>query len=174
MKYEIKVINEKDIKQVYSLFDSGMKRVKREDFITPYRPGEIKKYLLFNDLGICIGAYVGEKLIGIGVLLNLELGTTMPIEKTELNIEDKKVCMLVRYFVSPSYQRQGIMSSIQKELIKHAKINGFDVVLANVHPENIPSLRVLSKDLTIIKTINYYGIIRHLMKLDLIAEDKYS
>ena len=59
------------------------------------------------------------------------------------------------------------MKTIQAMLIDLGKQLGYNVITATVHPENVASLSVLSKHLAVIKTVDYNGYTRSLMRADL-------
>ena len=136
-------------------------------FISSTQDGEFEKLLTRAGAGnFAYGAYFDDRLVGFGAILNMDDYFLSP-EMTILNVATKKVCMLVRYLVLPEFRKRGIASAIQKMLISKAVQLNYQYVIANAHPENIASIKVLEKDLQLKTTVNYYGKERCLFLLDL-------
>lgn len=163
--YKVKKVTLKDCEKVKTLFKEVESKLEDKRFISSTQDGEFEK-LLSRAGNFAYGAYFDDRLVGFGAILNMDDYFLSP-EMTILNIATKKVCMLVRYLVLPEFRKKGIASAIQKMLISKAVQLNYQYVIANAHPENIASIKVLEKDLQLKTTVNYYGKERCLFLLDL-------
>jgi GNAT superfamily N-acetyltransferase len=160
-------IRKSDKKNIDFLVKTCLENLPRKDFFIPFSKEDLKKF--FDEkYGIRIGAYDGEKIVGIGCLY-IDQNELSKI-KSVLEISNKKVCELGDYLVLPEYRGHGIMRTIQSMLIDIAIESQFEVITSTVHPENIASLSVLSKHLQVIKTTEYNGYLRNIMMKDIERE----
>ena len=169
-KITYRKISDTERQQVDNLIEVVLNELERKEFFIPFSKEENQRFFDEN-FGLTLGVFDGNKLVGMAkIYINqCELSSY----KHELQIADKNVCELGDYLVMKEYRGHGIMKTLQSKLIELAKQLEYDVVIATVHPENIASIRVLSKHLSIAKTITTKnGYLRYLMKLILSCTPK--
>ena len=146
-------LNKEDLEQFLELYKIMNDNLTRKEFFIPYTDEEIND--IFGSLAIyyTIGAFVEYKLVGAGYI----------------HFNETDTCQFGGYMVDPNYGGRGIMTTIQDKLFevlenhKHIK-----TALVNVHPENIPSIKVLQKRFKLIKSITRPdGIERNIYKAKL-------
>jgi len=147
-------------KQVEKLEKDIIDELQTKEFFIPLSEQDFEN--LFNrNYAINIGAYDNEKLIAMATLYIDQDELCFLRETAKI---DGRVCELGNYLVSSEYRGQGIAKELQDRLIDLARKSRFDYVLSTVHPENVSSLKTLSKELDVLKTFtNKDGYLRNLM-----------
>jgi RimJ/RimL family protein N-acetyltransferase len=83
------------------------------------------------------GFFDGNRLIAAVALFYNEHEYGESVE--QLKMQDKKIAEVGRAMVHPEYRGQGLLCCLIEELIPIAKEKGKQMLLATVHPENLPS-----------------------------------
>ncbi len=113
-----------------------------------------------------MGAYVGEKLVGVAQLY-LDESYVKDI-KEELNLQKNKVVELGGYLVLEEYRNQGIMKNLEMLLIEEAKKLACEYIVITVHPENIVSNKVTEfTGANLVKTVKLGEYLRNIWVLSL-------
>lgn len=148
-----KNIPDADQTQIVELFDIMLCNLSRPEFF--YRTQEDLDRLFDKKYQLHIGAYDGEKLVGMASLFIDQ--KSMKDYKQEAGITCGSLCEFGNYVVHPKYRSKGIMAILQKEILQLARDLKFKYAVAAAHPDNIASIKVLSKIFTPCKIIDTDG-----------------
>ena len=138
IKYRRIEKEEKEKEKVKTLINEVLGNIERKEFFIPYKEKDYedmfnrKKYIIY-------GAYDGEKLVGTGCL-KLDVKEEV---KDYLDIGSEKVLKFSKYLVLEEYRNQGIMKTLEYELMREAKLLNYEYGVITVHPENEASKKVI-------------------------------
>lgn len=98
---------------------------------------ESREHFFDDEWTYFLGIFDKDKLIAaVGLFFNEnEYGETKKI----LQLQGYKIAEIGRAMVAPGYRGKGLMIKIMKQLIDHAKKQGYQYLVATVHPQNTAS-----------------------------------
>lgn len=139
-KLHLRELTKEDRERLYALIALGERELENQEF---WLPVDImsREHFLDRKWTRFLGAYIEEELIGsVGLFLNkYEYGEVQEI----LKLENKKVAELGRAMVHPNHRNHGIMKLLVSKLLEIAKELEIENLVATVHPNNIPSQKLL-------------------------------
>lgn len=156
-------ITEKDSLKV--LIDTVLSGLERKEFFIPFTDEEIN--MMFDSSKVVTyGAYDNNCLVGTA---QLYLSENFVNEIKEiLDLKDNIVAELGGALVLEEYRNKGIIKNLLSILIKEAKNENCDYVIATVHPENIASNKAVSStNAKIVKTTNLGKYLRNIYLLEI-------
>lgn len=162
---EYKNIPNADNPKVVELFDEMLRSLSRPEFF--YRSNEDRERLFDETYQLHIGAYDGEKLVGMASLFVDQNG--MAEYRRITGVASDRICEFGNYIVLPEYRSRGIIGTLQNEILKLARELKFEYAVAAAHPENFASVKVLSKIFTpckMIETDNGFLLQHFVMKIE--------
>ncbi|MBE5819990.1 MAG: GNAT family N-acetyltransferase [Clostridiales bacterium] len=131
-------IEKEEKEKVKTLINEVLGKIERKEFFMPYKEKDYED--MFNKSKYIIyGAYDEEKLVGTG---SLKLDIKEEV-KNYIDIESKKILKFSKYLVLEEYRNQGIMKTLEHELMKEAKALKYEYGVITVHPENEASKKVI-------------------------------
>lgn len=163
-----KKIDVKDKNQLLGLIDIVMNGLENKEYFIPYEQWEIDS--MFDEINYAplMGAYDGDKLVGMAQLYVSQ--SMLEGFKKDFNLTQYKVAELGGNLVLPEYRGLGITTFLQKMLLKIAIEKDFDYLISMAHPDNIGSWKTLEKNgLKFVKKMNVSGsgLLRSLYMLKL-------
>lgn len=163
IEYKKISINDKD--KLNYLIDNVINSLERKEFFIPFNNSKLNN--MFNEDKIIVyGAYENDTLVGMATLY-IDNSYFEEINKI-INIESNKVTELGGYLVLSDYRNKGIMKHLQNLLIEEAKKLDSEYIIVTVHPENIPSNKVISSTgAKIIKTTTLGDYLRNIYLLEI-------
>lgn len=132
----------KDEKQLINLINTVINGLENPNYFIPYEEWELEQ-IFDKTYAPIVGAYVGEKLVGMAQLYVRE-DFVEDISKV-LGINKYKVCELGGCLVLPEYRGNNIMYQLLKVLVELARTMNFNYCIAMAHPENIASVKSIEK-----------------------------
>lgn len=162
---EYKKISISDKDKLDYLIKNVINNLERKEFFIPF--DSVKLNNMFNEDKIIVyGAYDNDILVGMATLYidNSYFNNLLEI----INIESDKIAELGGYLVLSDYRNKGIMKHLQNLLIEEAKKLNYEYIILTVHPENIPSNKVVSKiGAEIVKTSTLGDYLRNIYLLEI-------
>lgn len=141
MNVVYKKIYDKDKNQVFNLIEEVLDGLERKEFFIPYEEWEYERF--FDDSYAYLhGTYVNNKLVGIA---QLYCEKEMMEEYNFMLNNNEKACELGGNLVLSRFREKGITCELMKMQIEVAKNNGFNCVFSKAHPDNLASIRVITK-----------------------------
>ena len=138
-----KILDKNDEKDFYDLNDTIEKNLTNKSWWLPIENSE--KEMFFDKTKVMLaGLYDDNKLIGT-VSLYLNQADFLSLSFHIPNNEKIKICKLSRGMINPDYRGHGYLFQISLYLLEKAKLLGYDYVLSIVHPDNIASVKTLTK-----------------------------
>ena len=139
---EIKKLSIKDKNQLEALISVVEENIENRDFWLPIN--NISKEHFFDESWTeFIGMFEGDALIAAVALFfnEHEYGESL----RELGVKGKKVAEIGRAMVHPDYRGHNILYQLNLCLLKEAKEKNIDMLLATIHPQNLPSQKSFQK-----------------------------
>lgn len=109
--------------------------IANSEWFIPFSPDD--EQVLTPDHDLFLGVFDGDKLVGISGLILTEAfyGEIRDV----LGLQGKKIAEVGGSMVLPEYRGKNIMLSINKMLVQIAKEQGYEYLVATVHPDNVAS-----------------------------------
>ena len=131
-------MNLNDREEFVKLMDNIIDGLERKEFFI--RPSEEKiDYILDGDLGVSFGAYDKDRLIATAYIL---FNDSVDFLRSAANVGENS-SKIGGFLVDEEYRNQGIIKELEKILITEAKVLDLDNLVVMVHPDNIPSRKVI-------------------------------
>ena len=156
MNLEYKKVGRNDREQLLKLIDVVLNGLENPEYFIPYEEWEIESMFDYENYAPLLGAYDGNKLVGMAQLyVSQEM---LKGFKEDFNLVEYKVAELGGNLVLPEYRGLGITTTLQKMLVEVARERKFDYLISMAHPDNIGSLKTLEKvGLKFVKEMNVTG-----------------
>ena len=131
-----------DKQQLNALLKDTENHLPQPEFWLPVQQKAYDHF--FNDKWTYFaGAFCDDKLIGAAALFfnEFEWGQS----KKLLNLTSNSIAEFGRAMVQHNFKGKGIMSALSIHLLEQARNLNIKYILATVHPNNIPSKKILQK-----------------------------
>ena len=123
-------------KQLFNEFNKKILDViTNSEWFIPFSPDD--NQVLMPDPDLFLGQFDGDKLVAISGLILTE--TFYGEIRDVLGLQGKKIAEVGGSMVLPEYRGQNIMLKLNKMLVQIAKDQGFEYLVATVHPDNVAS-----------------------------------
>ncbi|MBR2303211.1 MAG: GNAT family N-acetyltransferase [Clostridia bacterium] len=109
--------------------------ITNSEWFIPFSPDD--NQVLMPDHDLFLGMFDGDKLVAISGLILTE--TFYGEIRDVLGLQGKKIAEVGGSMVLPEYRGKNLMLSINKMLVKIAKEQGYEYLVATVHPDNVAS-----------------------------------
>ena len=123
-------------KQLFNEFNKKILDViTNSEWFIPFSPDD--EQVLMPDHDLFLGIFDGEKLVAISGLIVTE--TFYGEIRDVLGLQGKKIAEVGGSMVLPEYRGQNLMLKINKMLVELAREQGYEHLVATVHPDNVAS-----------------------------------
>ena len=123
-------------KQLFNEFNKKILDViTNSEWFIPFSPDD--EQVLMPDHDLFLGIFDGEKLVAISGLILTE--TFYGEIRDVLGLQGKKIAEVGGSMVLPEYRGQNLMLKINKMLVDLAREQGYEHLVATVHPDNVAS-----------------------------------
>lgn len=123
-------------KQLFNEFNKKILDViTNSEWFIPFSPDD--EQVLMPDHDLFLGIFDGEKLVAISGLILTE--TFYGEIRDVLGLQGKKIAEVGGSMVLPEYRGQDLMLKINKMLVELAREQGYEHLVATVHPDNVAS-----------------------------------
>lgn len=138
---EIRKLEKSDNQKLEDLIKNVEDNLEDETFWLPITD-KSREHFFEESWTYFLGAFEGDELIGAaGLFFNEhEFGESCKA----LGIKTDKIAQYGRAMMRSDYRNKGIMKQILGNLLEYAKKIGIKKIIATVHPNNIPSQKVLT------------------------------
>ena len=109
--------------------------ITNSEWFIPFSPDDDQ--VLMPDHDLFLGMFDGDKLVGISGLILTE--TFYGEIRDVLGLQGKKIAEVGGSMVLPEYRGKNIMLALNKMLVQTAKEQGYEYLVATVHPDNVAS-----------------------------------
>lgn len=162
----IRKLTESDRDALWELVSVVESTLVRSDFWLPIEEVS-REHFLDDSWTEFHGAFEGDRLIGASALFYdiFEFGENLDV----LGIGPESVAEVGRSMVHPDHRGRNILLSINESLVPVARDRGLTMLLATVHPENVPS-QASFRRLGFERKATYmtcYGMTRDILTYDL-------
>ncbi len=131
-------LNLEDKEQFVKLMDGIIDGLDVKEFFI--RPSDEKvNYILDGDLGVSFGAFDKDKMIATAYIL---FNDSVDFLRDAANVGENS-SKFGGFLVAEEYRNMGIIKELEKILITEAKVLDLDNLVIMVHPDNIPSIKVI-------------------------------
>lgn len=141
--FEIKVLDESNSRDFINLSNSVYAFLDNKEWYIPMSD-ENMHGALGNKLFTVVGAFKDGVLAGVS-LIDRTPEEFCDLKKAANVTEGKKGAELGACMVLPKYRGNNLMHIMNTELVRLAKENGIDYLVASAHPDNIASNTSLKK-----------------------------
>ena len=139
----IRKLTRPEIEKVLPLQIQVVSEIVRRDFFSPGDENEVKS---IQNSGAAFGAFDDGELIGYAAVCWCGdwLKRFETWDKSSWQIRPNDTIGEIGYVVRAKYQGQGIAGKLVKELLNSKEtLQKVNVIIGTVHPENIPSQKIL-------------------------------
>lgn len=138
---EIRKLEKSDSQKLEDLIKNVEDNLEDETFWLPITD-KSREHFFEESWTYFLGAFEGDELIGAAALFFNEHAFGENCKA--LGIKNDKIAQYGRAMMRLDYRNKGIMKQILGNLLEHAKKIGIKKIVATVHPNNIPSQKVLT------------------------------
>ncbi len=138
----IRKLTDNDAPKLFCLIDAIETDLPNRMFWLPIKD-EAKIHFFDDGWTEFYGMFVGEELVGASALFynEFEYGESL----RHLHTERRRVAEIGRSMVHPAYRGNNFLYQINLQLLQVAKSKGIELLLATIHPDNMPSQKSFQK-----------------------------